>query len=249
MARVPYIFTPEEPIKGSIRISGNETRHLTKVLRAKAGFRFIAFNGLGQGWQCEIASTGKDTIRADVIEEISQEPASAISLTLAVAVIKGSRMDWAVEKAAESGARHFIPLITEFGVIEPGSHRVERWRSIALSAAKQSRSMRIMEVHPPVKLDVLFGNPSHGAVIVLDPDPAGKPLIHLVSGLKTPTDLMLVIGPEGGFSSDEIEMFERKKIQMASLSSCLLRTETASVVAAGLVNIISGLIRGQQSAK
>ncbi|MDP8228566.1 MAG: RsmE family RNA methyltransferase [Candidatus Electryoneaceae bacterium] len=259
MAREPFILvspplTPPPLSGGGIQgggnqltVSGDEAHHLIKVLRAKVGYRFIGFDGKGHGWRAEITSISRKNVIARIIEPIMDSPpggrtlASNITLEVAVGVIKGNRMDWAVEKAGELGAVRFTPLTSRYSVVSPGRGRVERWRTIALSAAKQSRRCWLMEVCQPLSLEQVVEDAASDSAcgmcaLVLNDDT--MPLIQIWNNIVSQQSikrLILFIGPEGGFSTDEVDLFQHSGIPLACVGEKTLRTETAVAVALGTV--------------
>ena len=147
-------------------------------------------------------------------------------------------MNWAVEKAAELGVRRFIPLITGFSVVDPGGGRLIHWRSVALSATKQSRRLHLMEITQPKNLrQVLKEVDPRGSIWALDNSEGSITSAEAIQSLKMPALLTIFIGPEGGFTTEEMELFKEHNIPRITMGNKPLRTETAVVVIVGsLVN-------------
>ena len=104
MSREPFILV-EQPLSGDfLRVDGPEADHLVRVLRARPGSRIIAFNGMGSGWRAEVVAIKGFTVECRILEPLAEEPASGLRLQVGVGIVKGQRMDWAVEKASETGA-------------------------------------------------------------------------------------------------------------------------------------------------
>ncbi len=252
MAREPYILVDDLPSStlsslevGEFIISGEQAHHLTKVLRAGSGYRFVGFDGKGNGWRAEVVSTDKKRVCARIIEPVQDILQSSYGFTVAVGIIKGNRMDWAVEKAAELGAIQFIPLLSRYSVVSPGEGRIKRWKTVALSAAKQSHRFRLMDVTTPMTIDEAIQNglnDPNSKLCLLDVGTGSVPLSDLWNELvkqKEFTRLTLFIGPEGGFSDDELNLFKQSKVPVVSIGHKPLRTETAVTVALGtLANLI-----------
>ena len=154
-------------------------------------------------------------------------------LILAAAIIKGPRMDFLVEKAAEIGAIALWPLKLSRALIrEPGGERLARWRRLAQAAAKQSLSTRVMDVRPPIALhDLIEAAPRDMLAIICQP---GAPALQEVIGDAAPRGVLIACGPEGGFSADEIGMAEAAGFRSAGLGETRLRSETAAIVALAL---------------
>ncbi len=238
MARFPYVLGEEflfaEKREG-FEMSGSEARHLITVLRAREGYQFVIFDGKGRGCLAEVAETRNKGIIARIIKRLDDEKPQIPRLILAVGVVKGNRMDWAVEKAAEIGADNFIPLITEFTVVEPKKGKVDRWRGIALAAAKQSRRKWLMSIEEPMSIDELLNKSDPPPTLILDTSKISISLeIYLINS-SSESNLRLIIGPEGGFSEREKEIFRGKKLPLISIGSNPLRTETAVAVSTGII--------------
>jgi len=239
-SREPQILTPPPDGEGIIRFDDEESAHLARVLRMKPGDRFIAFDGRGAGWSAEIAAVNRSLVTARTLGEIGDTPPMR-RVTVAVGSVKASRMDWAVEKAAECGASAFIPLESRYSVVEPGAGKVRRWRSLALAAAKQSRRLQVMEVSEPSSLDALLTgwrdrrNAGIFLCNVSGESPGLKEFLDLM--MKDVAEILILIGPEGGWSEEEIAAAKEAGAATISLGDHTLRTETAVVAAVwGVMN-------------
>ena len=229
MSRQPFIYLPDNPANETATIRGSEARHLIKTLRAKSGFRFVIFDGIGHQSLVEIVSVKGGEITVRLIDNLPDDPIPAVKINVAVSIIKGSRMDYAVEKAAETGSSKFIPLLTDRSIINPRERKVERWREIAKSAAKQSRRAHLMEVADPLTLSDALANARVSAVALHISDNSMK-LAEVISNLSKLPEITLFIGAEGGFSHSEIELFKSHNTPFATLGRYALRTETAVTV-------------------
>jgi len=241
MARAPYIYAPEGVVNQEVIITGSEAIHLRSVLRLRRGELFTAFDGKGRGWICAIQSFEAGHIRGEVQEVLPLEPAPALNLTAAVAVVKGPRYDWAVEKAAELGAERFIPLLTRRGVVTPHHGRLQRWQTIAVAAAKQSQSRTLMQIMRPLNVQELVNyTKENGRLCALEnlyPDYA---VSDYAATLIPRTQLTLAVGPEGGWTAEELDIFRLGSAALVSLGDHPLRTETALLVTAGYLMLAAG---------
>ena len=220
---------------GRLVVAGAESRHLVRALRAKPGFKFIAIDGLGNGWRAKIAAVKGERVEALAVEELESEPPPTPAVTVAVGVVKGARMDWAVEKAAELGATGFIPLLAAFGSVQPGEGRLTRWRAIAIAAAKQSRRLRLMDVYKPQALTNLLASMGSRQLWVFDTVSAQSFSPKMAPPISGSQGLTALIGPEGGFSNAEREAVGNRSPIRIRLGSHPLRTETAVVAALALL--------------
>lgn len=244
MHREPYILidAKPKPQSGTVTVSGDEAHHLRKVMRAKIGDTFIAFDGGGHGWRVEIDAIDNKRVTAKIIKLIPTETLnSELTISVAVGIIKGNRMDWAVEKAAELGAACFLPLKTQYSVVTPGENRLKRWNSVALSAAKQSHNFTLMQVEPDHSIEHVIKNSGASRLCALDVGSGSVTLKSVWDGCNAEqiSDLMLFIGPEGGFSPVELNLFADHNIPIVTLGDRPLRTETAVAVALGTLNSFS----------
>jgi 16S rRNA (uracil1498-N3)-methyltransferase len=149
-----------------------------------------------------------------------------VGLSLYQAVPKGGRMDLVVEKATEVGATKIVPLLTERGLVRPGDAKVGRWRRVAKAAARQSLRMVVPDVAQPVSFsEAVRGAGGEGVLLHNEPDLA--PLEAVVSAPAS-----LFVGPEGGWSEEELQAAEEAGLVLAQLGPYRLRSETAGVVAA-----------------
>ncbi len=238
-ANLPFVFVSHQPQNDLITLSGGEAKHLIKSLRAKPADNFIAFDGNGNGWVAEVINISKSTVTAKSLETIAQKRENVTELQIAVGMVKSTRMDWAIEKASEAGADVFIPLKTEFSVVQAGRSRVERWRGLALAAAKQSRRFSIMTVQEPVRLNEFLSNRSaDGNMMVMHNAPDCLPIIEEAAKVDYSNDTTLFIGPEGGFSPVEIDNFKRYGASLITLGNHPLRTETATAVSLSIIQSV-----------
>ncbi len=146
-------------------------------------------------------------------------------ISLYQAVPKGARMDLVVEKSTEVGVTRIVPLVTQRGIVEPGSGKVERWRRVAAAAARQSLRVVVPEVLEPVPFAEAVRRAGEGGI-----------LLHNDSGLSTLEDVVgspvsLFIGPEGGWSDEEMGLAAEAGLALAHLGPYRLRSETAGMVA------------------
>jgi len=171
------------------------------------------------------------------VESSSPSPARP-QIILAAAIIKGSRMDFLVEKAAELGASELWPLICARGLVRaPGAERVARWGRLALSAAKQSQSPSAMEVRSPVGIDDLIRGVRPGTLAVICAQGA-EPLGYVIRRVH-PRAILIAVGPEGDFDDDERAQAANAGFVAAGLGPNRLRSETAALAA---VSIAAGLL-------
>jgi 16S rRNA (uracil1498-N3)-methyltransferase len=192
----------------------------------------MAFDGSGRGWEACILQVSSSRVVASVKRTLS-DPLLTPAVTLAVGSIKASRMDWAVEKAAELGAVRFIPLESRFSVVEPGVGKLRRWRSLALAAAKQSHRLRLMEIADPNTVAVAL-NDLPRPLLWCSIAEESEPIIECLRKLGSFSEASILIGPEGGWAEEEIAALRASQALPISLGTHPLRTESAVAVALGI---------------
>ena len=216
-------------------LTGEHATHLSRVLRAEIGQEFDIATGdtVRRG---TIAAIADDRVEFSLGATLAVEPSA--SLTLALAIFKFDRMEWAIEKCTEIGVARIIPVVarrTDARLASAAQKRHERWERIARQAAEQSRRAGAPEITTPIKLEDLDGSPilsSTTARIVLAETEKAS---HLRDVLRPhPHDGVLAIGPEGGWTEDELQWFRQAGWAAASLGDTILRAETAAIVAAAL---------------
>ena len=216
-------------------VRGEERRHLA-VLRVRPGERFLATDGEGHELLLETERVSRSELAARVVEErvLPAEPGRAV--TLAVAPPKGARMDVAVEKATECGVGRIVPLQTERSVVRgrDASERVARWLRIAGSATAQSGRSRVPEVAPFASFAEALDAAGTGRLLLAHFAPHARSVAAALADVRAGDPVMILVGPEGGFTNAEIDLARRRGALAVSLGPNRLRTETAAVVAVAL---------------
>lgn len=238
---MPVFFVEPQAVRGeTITIAGPLARHLCGSLRVKPGEMIWLGEDGGPRYHARLTAADRDRLTARIVSTSSPPQAHPPRITLGLALVKGDRMDWAVQKAAELGVARLVPLITARSIVRPKSgrtdHRSGRWQSIALEAAQQSMRWDVPVVAAPVAFDAWCADAALGACRwLLWEDPRGTSFRDRLRGKPRPDQISLVVGPEGGFAADEIALAEQRGFEMVSLGSRILRTETAVVAALALV--------------
>jgi len=214
-------------------LTGAHATHLSRTLRAQIGQEFEVVCG-DLVRRAVVASVNDARVEFELGSEIASSPTTPITLLLAV--FKFDRMEWAIEKCTELNVSSIVPMIThrtEKHLAQAAQKRVERWRRIALQASEQARRVAPPEIGDPVKLIEALQTLSQLRIVLAETerDP------HLSSILRErvdPSSLALAVGPEGGWTDDELQLFEKAGWISASLGATILRAETASIVAVAI---------------
>jgi 16S rRNA (uracil1498-N3)-methyltransferase len=223
----------------SLQLAAAESRHLLRVLRLKPGTLIDIFDAGGQAWSAEVEpGSTRDVAQVRLIAPIFQEENAAAPLNLAVSVLKRRAMDWLLEKLSELGVDTLQPVLSArsigYGDFKLDSDPPERWERLALAAAKQCGRNRPLATLPPTQLREWLARPrppAHTAFAHtgVDAQPLGA-WLREQAGVALP--IWLVIGPEGGWTPEEVEAFIHAGFRPVTLGNLTLRAETAALAAA-----------------
>jgi 16S rRNA (uracil1498-N3)-methyltransferase len=234
-------LSPAHLTSDLITIDGPDFHHLANVLRVRVGDALILLDGEGGAYHAEVVQIEKRSLTGRRVDKADVPPEPAASITVAQALGKGDRFEQVLQHGTEAGASGFIPLVTERTVVRVDAReaagKLERWRIVAKGAAEQSGRARIPFVEGVATLrDLADRFPDFGHVLMLHPN--GQPLSQLAKAMLSPSlplpfspPLLLLVGPEGGFSDTEVEQTRARGARIVSLGPYVLRTETAAVVA------------------
>lgn len=214
-------------------LTGDHAAHLVRVLRARIGQQFdiVADGVLRRG---TISAVSDVRVEFDLAEELSTD-SPAIHLSLLLAVFKFDRMEWAIEKCTELGVTRIIPIVarrTDSHLALASAKRVERWRRIALQAAEQSRRAMPPEISDPIKLRDALSISAELKIVLSEAEEQTN--LSEVSGPTGNSQVLLAVGPEGGWTEDELNLFQEEGWLSASLGPTILRAETAAVAAVAI---------------
>lgn len=223
-----------EEIDGEgVVLSLEESHHVARVLRLKVGDVIEVFDGRGGCRQARIKSIGKRDAHVMFVspKEVFAKPVPRI--TLAVVPPKGQRMDTLVQMMQEIGLDELIPIISEHsGSRKVSTNRFERWRRISIAAAKQSGANYLVEIGTQTYFSELVGRaPDWDLTLVCHTGPKCPQLRDVLPGHAAPGKILLVVGPEGGFSAQEVAEAQQAGCTAVKLPAPTLRVETAAVFA------------------
>lgn len=240
--RIPRLYQPGPLHAGeTLSLDANAARHVTRVLRLRAGDPIVLFNGEGGEYSAELAEIGREETTARVQQFTDRETESPLQLHLAQGISRGERMDYVIQKAVELGVSSLTPLLTERCVVQLRGERLARrlahWQGVIISACEQCGRNRLPVLHPAYTLmDWLAVAPAGGPRLVLAP--------HADAGLyalgDTLAEACLLIGPEGGLSETEIQAAQTQGFRAMRLGPRVLRTETAAVSALSALQVMWG---------
>ncbi len=219
-------------------LTGGHAAHLARVLRARIGQEFEISGGdwvrLGR-----ITSVSDGRVEFELGEEVPRPATRPIVLLLSI--FKFDRMEWAIEKATELGVARLLPVAarrSDARLVAAAQKRVERWRRIALQAAQQSRQARPPEIAAPQPIAEALRE-DFPVRIVLAETERGVTLKQALENLASRGEIALALGPEGGWTEEELAAFEKHGWQAASLGANILREETAAIAALAFCALFS----------
>lgn len=242
--RIPI---PPERIAPSLHLLPDEQRYLLYVLRMAVGDELEVFDGLGGRFPARLVQATADDAVLELGERIPDEE-GGVSISIAPALIKNDRLDWVVEKATELGAAAILPWEGKNCIVhldaKKGQERQERWRKIAASAARQCGRASIPDIEAPGKLERLVAQSVEKGelCVVLYERESSRSFSALVKEAEaTPTRPILVVtGPEGGFTEEEIRQCVEKGAVTATIGRRILRAETAPIASIAAARAVRG---------
>jgi 16S rRNA (uracil1498-N3)-methyltransferase len=231
----PQTLAPEQ----QLTLDGKTAHYLGRVLRVEPGQSIVLFNGDGRDYLSEVLQVGKKDLQLVVRSRLPAVCESSLSVTVVQAISRGERMDQTLQKCTELGAAAFQPLFSERVEVrlrgDKLARRLEHWRSVVISACEQSGRARVPAVHRPVQLAEWIRAESQSRRLVLAPR-AETPL----SRVAITQAVEVAVGPEGGFSSTEMEQLVAGGVNAAGLGPRILRTETAAPAAMAVLQAMKG---------
>lgn len=241
---MPIYFVDESSVQPpEITIRGPLARHLAGALRLRPGEQCRFVDSRERCYLGEVTTVTPAKIIATIVKEEPPQPPLR-SVTLAQAIIKGHRMDWLLQKAAELGATRIVPLITARTIVRPRPERWpaqdRRWSTILREAAQQSGRSRPPELTRPCDLKAALADaPPKTLRLILSDTETQTTLGSVLSTLHDDQPLLLVVGPEGGLSHAELAEASATGARAVSLGRLTLRAETAALAALALVHGLS----------
>lgn len=219
---------------GEVTLTGDEAAHAA-ARRLRVGDEAVVFDGQGKEAAARITGTGRGRVTVTIGDVFVRPPDAHVELTLGVCIPKGHRPDTLIEKCAELGVSAIWPMLTEHTAVRPRADRAERWRRIAIEAAKQSRRAWVPDIGASVPFIQVVGRVGEfDAGLVLEPA-ASRHLLNAIEGLRPAARVLALIGPEGGFTIDERRAAADAGFTSAGLGKTILRVETAAIAVATLV--------------
>ena len=214
-------------------LTGQEAQHLSKVMRAKVGDELVLFDGSGAEFTARVEKIGRSEVDMAIIEQCEVDRELHFRLVLGVSLPKGDRQRWLVEKLVELGVTEMVPLVTARSVAQPNGNALERLRRAVIEASKQCGRNRLMVVGEASTFNAFLTSAADSDMRLI----AHPPGAHETAAMwSSPSgNVIVAIGPEGGFTDEEVVQAEVKHWRKVSLGSRVLRTETAAIAIASAI--------------
>jgi 16S rRNA (uracil1498-N3)-methyltransferase len=223
-------------------LAGGEAHHLLHVMRAKPGDQLLLFDGSGQEFLAQVESLGRSQVELRILERRAIDRELPLRCVLGVALPKGDRQTWLVEKAVELGVTQLVPLETERSVAQPVDKALERLRRAVIEASKQCGRNRLMEIAAACPWGEFVQTSSAEEVCWLADPQAPRAVREALAALPAgsrPSQWRVAIGPEGGLTGVECEQAVAAGWQSVSLGPRTLRVETAAIALAALIGMMN----------
>lgn len=212
-------------------------RHLGLVLRARVGSEAQLFDGHGQEVRVSLEEVSRKGVSVRVIDAVANDSESPLAVHLGQAISKGDRMDYAIQKACELGVAAITPLYTARGDVKLKGERADKklahWQGVAASACEQCGRSVVPVVHAPIPMAQWLDERDESLRLILQP--GGAEALNAAESEGGVTRASLLIGPEGGFTPEEVTQAAGAGCDVLGLGPRILRTETAPVVALTLL--------------
>lgn len=235
-----FFISPQAIQNDRVILRGTLVHQIRDVLRMKPGDEVVLLDNTGAAYRAELVTLDRDTVRARIGDRWQIETEPRVRVTLYQGLLKGQKFDWVLQKGTEIGVSVFVPLLAERCIVgsldDVSDARVERWDRIIVEAAEQAGRGVLPNLMPPM----LFAHacaqtPAKGLALIPYEGEKSYGLREALAQVPQPHTISLFIGPEGGFTEDEIGIAKSKGVIPVSLGPRILRAETAGLVAASAV--------------
>lgn len=235
MKHTPRFFVSPEQITGSTAIlRGRDVQHLTSVLRLRQGAVVELLDGLNHLYQAELQQTSREQALFKILSRVEIDTEPHLEVVLGAALLKGEKFDYLIQKATELGVHRIIPFISTRTVTrispEKETGRVRRWQKIAQEAAEQSERGKIPVIDEPLTFNDLCDLDLFDLKLICAERGDFPGLKRVLQAHKPPGRVLALVGPEGGFSPEELQLAREKSFLPVSLGKRILRAETASLL-------------------
>ena len=248
-----FFISPEKTATDMSIITGSDAAHITQVLRYKIGDIIVLFDGKGTEYKAKILKLAPGEVQLSIIHRYTHNKEPFIHITVAQAFLKEKKMDVVVRQLSEIGVAHWVPFQAKRSVTVLNAKRLavrkSRWEKIAVEAAKQCGRNRVMSIEPAASFSQVLNRyvEFDQRIIFWEKETKSLKALQPEENIRSGSKVAIILGPEGGFDSQEVKAALAKGFTTVGLGPRILRAETATIVACSLVQFIFGDM-GQQSA-
>jgi 16S rRNA (uracil1498-N3)-methyltransferase len=232
-----FFISPQALKDNRAILRGTLVHQIRDVLRMSPGDEIVLLDNTGAAYRAELVTIDRDTVRARIADKWKLETEPPVRVALYQGLLKGQKFDWVLQKGTEIGVSVFVPLLAERCIVgsldDVSDARIERWDRIIVEAAEQAGRASLPNLMPPT----LFAHacdqtPANGLALIPHEGEKSRGLREALANAPRAKAINLFIGPEGGFTEDEIARAQSKGVIPVSLGPRILRAETAGLVAA-----------------
>ncbi|MDB9467351.1 16S rRNA (uracil(1498)-N(3))-methyltransferase [Dolichospermum circinale] len=223
-------INPQQLQENQLLLTPQQQHYLLRVLRLRDGDKFIAMNGMGKWWLTQLQ--GKQGEIVEILEVKTELP---ISITLMMALPKGNGFDEVIRCCTELGVTSIAPVLSDRSLLNPSPQKLERWRRIASESAEQSERAVIPTILEPVAFKNAINENTATHSYICEARGDYPHLKQVINNANTASEIIIAIGPEGGWTDQELEIAVRSGFVAISLGCRILRAVTAPIVAISLI--------------
>jgi 16S rRNA (uracil1498-N3)-methyltransferase len=236
-----------------LQLPDSAAAHVARVLRLRPGAAITIFDGRGGEWAAEIVSIVRSAVRVRCGQHQALERESPLQLTLLQSLARGEKMDWVIQKATELGVQRIVTVAAARSVVQiddkRSATRLVHWRAVAVSACEQCGRNRPPEIDAPRSVQDALDATNVAAAQATAALPVTRLLLSpaatlsLADATNNANNIALLVGPEGGFSADELGLLGKSRFVGVGLGPRVLRTETAAIAAVAALQALRGDLR------
>jgi 16S rRNA (uracil1498-N3)-methyltransferase len=222
-------------LQSTIELDEDVSHYISRVLRLKNSDQIYLFNNSGSEYLAEITNMKKDHIAVKICESSADQNESPLQIILAQVIGKGEKMDLVIQKATELGVHSIVPLYSAHAVVK-NTNKLAHWQKVAIAASCQSGRNYVPEIHQPQLFSEWLPTVRTAHKLILDPNTAAQN----IKTLSINAAVTILIGPEGGFSANELTQAQQHNFTAITLGPRILRTETAGIATIAILQNLFG---------
>jgi 16S rRNA (uracil1498-N3)-methyltransferase len=223
-------INPQQLQENQLLLTPQQQHYLLRVLRLRDGDQFIAMNGMGKWWLTKLQ--GK---QGEIVEILEIKRELPVSITLMMALPKGNGFDEVIRCCTELGVTYIAPVLSDRSLLNPSPQKLERWRRIASESAEQSERAVIPTILEPVAFKTAINENTASHSYICEARGDYPHLKQVINNANTAREIIIAIGPEGGWTDQELEIAVKSGFVAISLGCRILRAVTAPIVAISLI--------------